>query len=145
MKTIIYSLMVTGLLISCGKSAEKDVQTFNDDTENEAFEKEMKSYDSLDTPYDFEESSVSNSNDYDKMLNDYENYVDQYLILYKKAMNGDQTAMMEYPELISKAEALEHSMKEAEKSGSLSGQQLKRMNDISFKMLGAMQNQGIEY
>ena len=87
----------------------------------------------------------NNMGDYDKMLNDYESYVDQYLVLYKKAMNGDQTAMMEYPDLMSKAEELERSMKDAEKSGNLSVQQLKRMNDINFKMLGAMQNQSNGY
>lgn len=191
--------MVAGLLMSCGKSVEKDAQTIADfkclefnsrgdkrdqyraemekitskysgedlakletlakelfekncqekikeDKENEAFEKEMNSYsDSLDTPYDFEKASSSTNSDYDKMLNDYESYVDQYLVLYKKAMNGDQTAMMEYPDLMSKAEELERSMKDAEKSGNLSVQQLKRMNDINFKMLGAMQNQSNGY
>ena len=186
--------MVAGLLISCGKSIEKDAKTIADfkclrfsshgdqrdkydseinkitskysgedlakletlakelfekncqekikeDKEMEAYEKEINDFtDSLNTPYDFEKSTSSINNDYDKMLNDYENYVDQYLIVYKKAMNGDQTAMIEYPELLSKAEELQKSMQLADRGGDLSTQQLKRMNDINFKMLNAMQN-----
>ena len=89
-----------------------------------------------------EESTIENSSDFDKMLIDYENYVDQYLIMYKKAMNGDQTAMTEYPALMEKAQELEQSMKDAQNNKELTVQQAKKMNDINFKMLEAMQNSG---
>ena len=90
-------------------------------------------------------NSNFSDNDFDKMLDNYENYIDQYLVLYQKAMNGDQTAMMEYPSLMEKAQELEKSMKDAQDNNKLTVQQAKRMNDINFKMLEAMQNQGAGY
>ncbi|MGH1519394.1 hypothetical protein [Chryseobacterium sp. JK1] len=200
MKKIIYSLMVTGLLISCGKSIESDAKAIADlmcksqkDLSNTSENlKYVDEIEKIEAKYEGEEKEkleklaeelyikqcrnkdVSNlynssekdtlqegetvlssdpnlneddyniqsstNNNYDKMLDDYEKYVDQYLVVYKKAMNGDQSAMIEYPALLSKAQELEKSMQSADRGGDLSVQQLKRMNDINFKMLGAMQN-----
>ncbi|SIT03982.1 hypothetical protein SAMN05421786_104240 [Chryseobacterium ureilyticum] len=200
MKKIIYSLIVVGLLISCGKSIESDAKTIADlmcksqkdlsnTSENLNYVEEIEK---IEAKYEGEEKEKleklaeelyikqcgnnavsdflkssekdtlqegetvlssdpnlneddyniqsSTNNDYDKMLDDYEKYVDQYLVVYKKAMNGDQSAMIEYPELLSKAQEFEKSMQLADRGGDLSVQQLKRMNDINFKMLGAMQN-----
>ncbi|HCN49687.1 MAG TPA: hypothetical protein DIT10_11430 [Chryseobacterium sp.] len=200
MKKIIYSLMVTGLLISCGKSIESDAKTIADlmcksqkDLSNTSENlKYVEEIEKIEAKYEGEEKEKleklaeelyikqcgnkavsdflkssekdtlqegetvlssdpnlneddyniqsSTNNDYDKMLDDYEKYVDQYLVVYKKAMNGDQSAMIEYPELLSKAQEFEKSMQLADRGGDLSVQQLKRMNDINFKMLGAIQN-----
>lgn len=39
---------------------------------------------------------AADSSDWDKLLDEYEQYVDQYVKTYKKAMNGDMSAMAEY-------------------------------------------------
>src|SRR5690606_31855293 len=55
-------------------------------------------------------TSSTRSADWDKLLVDYEAYIDQYIKLFKKAQNGDNTALVEYPGLLEKAERLQHSL-----------------------------------
>ncbi len=85
------------------------------------------------------ESETSGSEDYDKMLDDYDEYVTEYVKFYKKAMKGDQTALAEYPEMMEKATKLQESMQEAQGNNQLSATQIGRMAKIQTKMLQAMQ------
>lgn len=180
MKKIIYSILVIGLLTSCGKSVEKDAQTIanflclklnadknkkkreysgeidkiiaqysGEDRANleimakELFEKKCQTKSNNN-----DSTSSSNTDDYsentnsatnmDKLLDDYESYVDQYIKMYKKAMNGDVSAMSEYPALMEKAQNFEESVNEAERGGRLTTEQIKRMNSINMKMIDAM-------
>jgi hypothetical protein len=82
----------------------------------------------------------SGSRDWDKVLDDYESYVDQYLSLIKKANKGDLSAMTEYMKCMEKAEKLEKELDEAQ--GDLSVAQLNRLNKINQKMInGALEMQ----
>ena len=80
------------------------------------------------------ETKSSGSAKYDKMLDDYEEYVDQYIVLYKKAMKGDSSAMTEYPALMQKATKFQNSMISAQQSNNLSVKQITRMSAIQMKM-----------
>ena len=71
------------------------------------------------------------------MLDSYEECVDSYISLLKKASNGDMTAMEEYPALMNKAQKLSDEMQNAQ--GSMSASQLARYSRISTKMLKAAQ------
>ena len=51
--------------------------------------------------------------DWDKVLNEYEKYVDQYIKTYKKAMKGDMSAMSEYVKLAEKAQELSEKIDKA--------------------------------
>lgn len=82
-------------------------------------------------------SSSSSSQDWDAMLDSYEEYVDNYISLLKKAANGDRSAMAEYPALMKKAQEFSNKMKNAQ--GSMSASQLARYTKISTKMLKAAQ------
>lgn len=82
-------------------------------------------------------SSVSNQ-DWDKMLNDYEDYVDEYIKFYKKAMKGDNSAMSQYPSMMEKANSLQSSMQEAQNNNELNSTQISRMIKIQSKMAKAM-------
>ena len=82
-------------------------------------------------------SSSSSSQDWDAMLDSYEEYVDNYISLLKKAANGDRSAMAEYPALMEKAQEFGNEMKNAQ--GSMSASQLARYTKISTKMLKAAQ------
>lgn len=82
-------------------------------------------------------SSSSSSQDWDAMLDSYEEYVDNYISLLKKAANGDRSAMAEYPALMKKAQEFGNEMKNAQ--GSMSASQLARYTKISTKMLKAAQ------
>ena len=49
-------------------------------------------------------SSSSGSQDWDALLNSYEQYVDKYISYMKKAAKGDMSALAEYPALMEKAQ-----------------------------------------
>jgi hypothetical protein len=86
-------------------------------------------------------NDTEDSEDWDQMLDDYESFTDDYVVLYKKALKGDASALETYPELMEKAEELQKSLVNAEKSKKLGMAQLKRMTKIQTKMLQAIQNQ----
>lgn len=95
---------------------------------------------SSDTDSDNENTSSSDNKEWDKVLDDYEAYVDKNLKIIKKMKNDDLTAIAEYPALMEKAKDLEESLQSAQKSKSLSSKQINRMMKIQTKMLQATQD-----
>ena len=71
------------------------------------------------------------------MLDDYDEYVTEYIKFYKKAMKGDNSALAEYPAMMEKATKLSESMTEAQNDNKLSAAQIARMMKIQTKMLQA--------
>lgn len=95
-----------------------------------------------DTEYETTEivdSDNSGSEDYDKMLDDYDEYVSQYVKFYKKAMKGDNNAMAEYPAMMEKATKFQESMEKAQGNDQLSAKQITRMMKIQTKMIEGIQ------
>lgn len=82
-------------------------------------------------------SSSTSSADWDSMLNSYEQYVNKYIALVKKASNGDMTAMAEYAGLMQKAQELSDKMNGAQ--GEMSASQWARYMKITTKMTKAAQ------
>lgn len=80
-------------------------------------------------------STESDSEDWDKALDEYEAYVDSYIKLLKKAQAGDMSAMTEYPTCLEKAEAFGKKFDNAK--GSMSTKQIKRYTDITMKITTA--------
>jgi hypothetical protein len=78
------------------------------------------------------------SENWDKLLEDYEAYVDDYVKFYKKAMAGDENALAEYPSMMEKAITLQKSLEKAQGDNSLSVEQGTKMLKIQTKMLTAM-------
>lgn len=83
------------------------------------------------------EVSGSDSEDWDALLNSYEQYVDKYISYMKKAAKGDMSALSEYPALMQKAQEFSDKMKNAESS--MSASQWAKYNKITQKMLKAAQ------
>ncbi len=83
------------------------------------------------------EVSGSDSEDWDALLNSYEQYVDKYISYMKKAAKGDMSALSEYPALMEKAQEFSNKMKNAESS--MSASQWAKYNEITQKMLKAAQ------
>lgn len=79
---------------------------------------------------------VSSNRDWDKILDDYENYIDEYLKFLKKANQGDMSALLEYNELLEKAEKLDRQLTDADDQ--LTNRQLSRFTKIQNKMTEAM-------
>ncbi len=106
---------------------EGDVETLSiDDTDDDSHE-----------DYDSSASSSSSSEDWDEILDSYERYVDDYITLFRKAKNGDMSAITEYASLLEEANTLSEKLQNA-KDG-LSNSQLSRYNKITMKMAQAAQ------
>ena len=129
-------------LVSCGNS-----KTEREDSSNAALEmlddaasqtEQVLDDASAETSYDEEEPASSDGEDWDSLLDSYEEYVDMYISLLKKASAGDLSAVSEYTSYMSKAQ--EVSQKMADATSKLSPAQLSRFNKINQKMLQAAQN-----
>jgi hypothetical protein len=81
-------------------------------------------------------SSIGNE-DFDQMLDDYDEFVTEYIKFYKKAQKGDNTALAEYPALMEKATSLSERMTKAKNQNQLNAAQVSRMVKIQTKMLQA--------
>lgn len=82
-------------------------------------------------------STSSGSEDWDNLLQSYEQYVDKYISYLKKASKGDMTALSEYPALMQKAQEFGDKMKNAQSN--MSASQWAKYNKITMKMLEAAQ------
>lgn len=80
-------------------------------------------------------SYSSGSEDWDALLDSYEQYVDKYISFAKKAAKGDMNALSEYPALLQKAQNLSKKLQNAK--GEMSPSQLERYARISNKLLQA--------
>ena len=88
--------------------------------------------------YNDEEESSCDSEDWDAVLDDYEEYVDKYIALLKKANQGDMSALSEYVSMMEKAEKLGEKMDGAQ--GQMSSAQWARYTKILQKMTNAAQS-----
>lgn len=80
-------------------------------------------------------SSSASSENWDAVLDSYEEYVDQYIALLKKAKEGDMTALSEYPALLEKANDFSSKLSNADSE--LSTSQMARYTKITAKMTKA--------
>lgn len=95
-------------------------------------------YADYDSDYDDDSyGSSTGSAEWDEILDTYEQYVNKYVSLMKKAAKGDLTALAEYPALMQKAQKLSTKLENAKSD--LSASQLGRYMAISTKMLEAIQ------
>ena len=82
------------------------------------------------------EASSSSSEDWDKILDEYEKYCDKTVALAKKAQAGDISAMTEYASLLESAESLQKNLENA--GSNLTAAQAARLNKIAAKLAKAM-------
>lgn len=83
------------------------------------------------------DASESDSEDWDALLESYEEYVDKYISYMKKAAKGDMNALSEYPALLEKAQEFNEKMQNAQ--GVMSSSQWSRYIKITNKMTKAAQ------
>lgn len=131
MKKIIILSCAVILLVSCKKSVESVEEPV---VETEFIDTSAVAESTLENT-----ETSTGSQDYDKMLDEYDEYVVEYVKFYKKAMKGDSDALAEYPALMEKATEFQKSMEEAQSNDQLSIEQITRMSEIQTKMLQAMQ------
>ena len=114
---------------------EVDSSNWGSSSSSSSDDKSSSSDDDDDT--DSYSSSSSGSQDWDALLNSYEQYVDKYILYMKKAAKGDMSALTEYPALMEKAQKFSEKMENAQ--GDMSASQWAKYNEITQKMLEAAQ------
>ena len=75
-----------------------------------------------------------NSNKWGKHLDDYKNYVKEYIKHFKKAEKGNDTSLAIYPYMRVRWEALNYRLTSASKMNLLTEKQIKKVNKIQSKI-----------
>lgn len=75
------------------------------------------------------------SNKWDKYLDDYNNYVDEYKKHYKNSQNGDEISLSLYPYMQVKCEFLKERITLAHDNKCLTKKQIKRVLKIDMKIV----------
>lgn len=81
------------------------------------------------------DESVTDNSEWDDVLDEYEEYVDDYIAIMKKAAKGDMDAIGESADLMEKAQSLGTKLENAKSS--MNGSQINRMLKIQQKMASA--------
>lgn len=116
------------LLLSCNNE-KSDEELYHESMEKEALEKAEQSETKVTEP-------VKAGNSYDEMLDNYEKFVDSYIVVMKKMKNNDMSVMDEYTDLMEKAENLGGELDKDQ--GDMSKEQLKRYLDLQNKFTKAI-------
>lgn len=80
-------------------------------------------------------AETASSENWDDVLNSYEEYIDQYIKLMKKANAGDMSAVSEYPAMMDKANELGEKLQNA--STTLTTEQMSRFTKLQAKLTNA--------
>ncbi|TRX15925.1 hypothetical protein [Flavobacterium franklandianum] len=72
---------------------------------------------------------------WDKCLDDYKNYLKEYIKHYKKSLKGNLISLSKYPYLKAKSEALSEQLTGAQNEGLLTEKQIQRITKIQIKTL----------
>ncbi len=102
-------------------------KNLEDSTEEGSEEDESEEDESSNINYD------NDSEDWDELLDTYDEYVEEYISYLKKAKDGDVDALSEYPALLEKAKEFSEKMEGAEDN--MSSSQWRRYNKITTKMM----------
>ena len=153
-KLLITLMILTFVIVSCGnnnssteQSAENQLVEEHDDESVSDMASEMKSTIGdafsdvtedigigIDDDDDDDDDNIStkSSNDWDKILDDYESLVDSYAKLAKNSKEGDISAISEYPNILEKAQSMSSQLEKSKDELSL--KQAARYAKISAKM-----------
>lgn len=154
-KLLIMLMLPTFVIVSCGNNnsstgqdTDKQLVEEQEDKSLSDMASEMKSTigdsfsevtEDLDIDDDDDEFgdniSTKSTNDWDKVLDDYESLVDSYAKLAKKSKEGDMSAISEYPNILEKAQSMSSQLENAKDELSL--KQAARYAKISAKMAKA--------
>ena len=149
MKTVKLTFIAAAALLmaSCSSSKNEDsnndtavIEQTDDTVALPAGEMEVTEVEEVATAENDDEaeatSSKSSSADVDKLLDEYESYMNQTIKLVKKAQNGDMSAMTEYASLLEKAQSLQEKLEDFK--GEMTSAQAARLTKIAAKASQAM-------
>lgn len=159
-KSIVFAvILISTIHISCGgnsdhkdkdqsadeteltsKSLASDIAEISDDTERTiASLNSENDHDADEESENVEEeivtttSSSKGSENWDALLKSYEDYIDHYVVLMKKAKNGDLNAIAQYAEYMQKATDLQEKIENAKED--LTGLQVAKFLKLQTKLM----------
>ena len=101
----------------------------------------MKKIDTLVEVNDFDKNSCTAANNkWDKCLDDYTNYIKEYIRHYKKSLKGNTASSCKYPYMKAKFEDLNTKLNQAQSERLLTQKQIKRKLKIQMKIIHAFNN-----
>lgn len=135
-------------LTSCGSKSEKN-DNIDDADDKEMVDKDFGGVDDsdFDSAYTYDSENVgttddsdnddsadatASASDVDDMLNEYEEFVNKYVSLAKKAAKGDMSAMKDYSSYMESAQSLGEKIQKC--TANMNASQTKRYMDITNKM-----------
>lgn len=122
---LVFTVLFMVVMVSCSSGGDsKKVSSFDEERSFEATESSEESAN--------ETFSNTETPNWDDLLDSYEQFVDQYISLVKKASKGDVTAIAEYPSVMEKATEFAEKMKGAQSD--MSSSQWARYMEITNKM-----------
>lgn len=122
---LVFTVLFMAVMVSCSSGGDsKKVSSFDEERSFEATESSEESAN--------ETFSNTETPNWDDLLDSYEQFVDQYISLVKKASKGDVTAIAEYPSVMEKATEFAEKMKGAQSD--MSSSQWARYMEITNKM-----------
>lgn len=125
---LVFTVLFMAVMVSCSSGGDsKKVSSFDEERSFEATESSEESSNET-----FSTSDNPDTPDWDDLLDSYEQFVDQYISLVKKASKGDVTAIAEYPSVMEKATEFAEKMKGAQSD--MSSSQWARYMEITNKM-----------
>jgi hypothetical protein len=71
---------------------------------------------------------------WDKCLDDYNNYLKEYIKHYKKSINGNVISFLKYPYMKAKSEAIYERLSDAQNKSLLTKKQIKRIAKIQIQI-----------
>jgi hypothetical protein len=83
-----------------------------------------------------DQPTTSDGSEWDQTLDQYESFIDKYIVLLKKSTSGDQSVTNEYLEMAEKAEALGKQLERSQDQ--LTREQMKRLVELQSKMSKAI-------
>jgi len=129
--TISGAIFIASLVFtSCGgsktsKSADNNTDSISTITES----------DSLSSSTSSEKVTTNKNEDLDVVLKNYESFIDQYIVLLKKAKKGDASAMSDYPAIMKSATDLQTKLGNA--GDKLTVSQMTKFAELQNKLVKA--------
>lgn len=136
-KQIISIAAMVALLCSCGQNESRSSVAETSYGTAEEVEAEEPASEAIVETVEVEEEvkdepSSAQSNNWDALLDEYEDYMTQAVKMAKKAQSGDMSAITEYTSLLEKAESLQKKLESAEKD--MTPAQAARLSKIATKL-----------
>lgn len=123
-----WEITVNGSLV-VDDSLDSDVEALEESSDDSA------NWESVDEEMS---SSETSSAALDETLDEYEEFVDNYIIYLKKAANGDMSAISEYTEMLQNAQRIGEELSKSQSV--MTSQQANRLLEIQTKLAKAAQN-----